>query len=313
MNLEELSRPLTIEDIDFRVQSINNGGYATILAYKSARIDMQRLDQSVGPLNWQRKHELIDGNLHCHVGIYDSNKNEWVWKSDVGTESMTEKEKGQASDSFKRACFNWGIGRELYDYPVISIKLNDNEWEKKKDNQGKERAYATYNLKIKEWKWYSQFTYGNINYLACKDNNGKLRFQWGTFVKEEESQPKVQQTAQSTIDSDANIKGFLKKKTDDEILREEYTRVMGKAPHHKLSADKMRAEIEAKLNEELEPTVEFKSMFETLLEELVTIGTLEELKVWAKEKVEMLSQVEPDNVDMFKLACNNYVTKLKAN
>jgi len=306
MNLKELSRPLTIEDIDFRVQSINAKGYATILAYKSARIDMQRLDLAVGPLNWQRKHELIDGKLFCHVGIYNEENGEWVWKSDVGTESMTEATKGESSDSFKRACFNWGIGRELYDYPIISIPLVlDTEYEM---SSGKARQ--KWGLKLRDWKWHSQFTDGKVTYLACKDTNGKLRFQWGEYIKEE-SQPKVQQTAQSVIDPEANVQGFLKKKTDLEILKDEYTRVIGKAPHHKLSTDKMKAEIEAKLNEELQPTVKFNSMFETLLEELVTIGTLEELKVWAKDKVEMLSQVEPDNVDMFKLACNNYVTKLK--
>ncbi|NOW12590.1 hypothetical protein B0H35_000004 [Clostridium acetobutylicum] len=48
----------------------------------------------------------------------------WISKQDVGTESNTEKEKGQASDSFKRACFNFGIGRELYTSPFIWIGLN---------------------------------------------------------------------------------------------------------------------------------------------------------------------------------------------
>jgi hypothetical protein len=113
-------------------------------------------------------------------------------------------------------------------------------------------------------------------------------------------------------DPDANVQGFLKKKTDDEILRDEYTRVIGKAPHHKLGADKMKAEIDAKINEELAPTIEIKPMFDTLLEELVTIQTLDKLKEWAKIKVDELSRTEPDNVDMFKLACNNYVTKLKS-
>lgn len=304
MNLKELSRPLTIDDIDFRVQSISAKGYATILAYKDARIDMQRLDQAVGPLNWQRKHELIDGKLFCHVGIYNPDTGQWTWKSDVGTESMTEATKGEASDSFKRACFNWGIGRELYDYPIISIKLVE------KDEydiiSGKPRQ--TWGLRLRDWKWLSQFTDGKINYLACKDTNGKLRFQWGEYIKEETPAPKVN----PINDPDANVQGLLKKKTDDEILREEYTRVIGKAPHHKLSADKMRAEIDAKIDQELAPTVEIKSMFESLLEELVTIQALDKLKEWAKAKVEELSQVEPDNVDMFKLACNNYVAKLKS-
>ena len=49
------------------------------------------------------------------------NEKQWVSKEDTGTESFTEKEKGLASDSFKRACFNWGIGRELYTAPFIWV------------------------------------------------------------------------------------------------------------------------------------------------------------------------------------------------
>lgn len=82
---------------------------------------MKILDETVGAENWKRSHELINGNLFCNVSIYDESKKEWVTKQDVGTESYTEKEKGQASDAFKRACFNWGIGRELYTAPFIWI------------------------------------------------------------------------------------------------------------------------------------------------------------------------------------------------
>jgi hypothetical protein len=90
------------------------------------------------------------------VSIYNTDIKEWVSKEDIGTESNTESEKGLASDSFKRACFNWGIGRELYDYPVIQIKLNDDEFEIK-EWQGKKMAKQTYNLKMKDWKWVSKF------------------------------------------------------------------------------------------------------------------------------------------------------------
>ena len=99
MNLKELSRPLTIDDIDFRVQSISAKGYATILAYKDSRVDMNRLDEVVGHTGWQKKYDLINGNLFCSVGIYDKDNNQWIWKQDVGTESTNEKEKGQASDA----------------------------------------------------------------------------------------------------------------------------------------------------------------------------------------------------------------------
>lgn len=304
MNLKELSRPLTISDIDFRVQSINKGGYATILAYKDSRVDMNRLDEVVGHTGWQKKYELINGNLFCSVGVYDQNTNQWIWKQDVGTESMTEKEKGQASDAFKRACFNWGIGRELYEYPIISIKLKEKD-EYEIGNDGKARQ--TFGLKLRDWKWHAQFTDGKINYLACKDQNGQLRFQWGTFIKEEVVQPPVQVPK---VDPDANIQGFLKKKTDDELLREEYTRVIGKAPHHKLSGDKMRKEIDDKLNEELSIVNVELTPLEAALQELSEVTSLEQLKIWAKPKALELEKEGSDVAEMFKLACNNYVVKL---
>ena len=175
MNLDDLSNPLGIDQIDFRVQSINKGGYATILAYKNARVDMQRLDLVAGPLGWKREH--INNNHNCVVSIWCDDKKQWVSKEDTGTESNAEAQKGLASDSFKRACFNWGIGRELYDYPVISVKLSKNEW--KLDGQ---KARATWDLKIKEWVWFSQFEDGKITYLAAKYNN-QLRFSHGEFKK----------------------------------------------------------------------------------------------------------------------------------
>ena len=178
METLKLNTPLTITEIDFRIQSINKGGYATILAYKDARVDMNRLDAVIGVMNWQKKYDLINGNLFCSVGIWNKDISQWIWKQDVGTESMTEKEKGEASDSFKRACFNLGIGRELYDYPLIQIKLEANEFEEKDG-----RVKQTFNLKLKEWKWFSQFTDGKLNYLGCKDQSGKARFQFGTFVQ----------------------------------------------------------------------------------------------------------------------------------
>ena len=117
-------RALTAGDIECRVSTVSDNG-CSLLLYKDARCDMKILDETVGPENWKRSHELINGNLFCNVSIWDEGKKEWVTKQDVGTESYTEKEKGQASDAFKRACFNWGIGRELYTAPFIWIKSGD--------------------------------------------------------------------------------------------------------------------------------------------------------------------------------------------
>lgn len=113
-------RELRNDEIEVRVQSVKESGLILLL-YKNARVDMELLDEVVGAMNWERKHEVIDGRLYCTVSIYDERTNRWVSKQDVGTESNTEKEKGQASDSFKRACFNWGLGRELYSSPFIWI------------------------------------------------------------------------------------------------------------------------------------------------------------------------------------------------
>ena len=174
MNLESLSKPLTVIQIDFRVQSINKGGYSTILAYKDARCDMQRLDEVCGPLNWKREHSR--DNHNCTVSIRNPETGEWVGKEDTGTESASEAQKGLASDSFKRACFNWGIGRELYDYPLIQLKLNDQEFE-----VNGQKVKATWKLRLKEWLWYSEHDEnGQITFLACKDAEGKLRWKWGT-------------------------------------------------------------------------------------------------------------------------------------
>jgi len=175
----KINTPLEIQEIDFRVQSINKGGYATILAYKDARVDMNRLDDVYGVEGWQKNYDLINGNLFCSVGIWSDKLNQWVWKQDVGTESAAEKEKGQASDAFKRACFNLGIGRELYDYPVISIQLiKDVEWKIEND-----RPKQLFGLKLKDWVWQSEFKNDKLIFLSVYDNNNKLRFQFGEAPK----------------------------------------------------------------------------------------------------------------------------------
>ena len=116
----EKFRTLKESEIELRVGTVGKTGY-TLLLYKNARVDMQLLDEVVGAENWQRDHKEIKGNLYCGVGIYCKDKQQWVWKWDCGTESNTEKEKGEASDSFKRACVNIGIGRELYTSPIIKV------------------------------------------------------------------------------------------------------------------------------------------------------------------------------------------------
>lgn len=117
-------RDLKADEIECRISTINAKGLSLLL-YKDARVDMRILDETVGSMNWQRSHQTIDGRLYCTVEIWDEKKGQWISKQDVGTESYTEKEKGQASDSFKRAGFCWGIGRELYTAPFIWVRPDD--------------------------------------------------------------------------------------------------------------------------------------------------------------------------------------------
>lgn len=114
-------RTLRADEIELRVGTVSAKG-ATLLLYKDARCDQAVLDETVGAMNWQRHHSR--DNANCTVSIWDTEKQMWVSKEDTGTESMTEKEKGLASDSFKRACTNWGIGRELYTSPWIFVKCD---------------------------------------------------------------------------------------------------------------------------------------------------------------------------------------------
>ena len=131
-------RDLRADEIDCRPATINEKGISLLL-YKDARVDQDILDETVGPMNWQRKHSR--DNANCTVSIWDEDKKMWVEKEDTGTESNTEKEKGLASDSFKRACFNWGIGRELYTSPFIWISA-DKVYITFKELQSK-KIYAT--------------------------------------------------------------------------------------------------------------------------------------------------------------------------
>lgn len=116
-------RTLNANEIECRVAQVWDNGSAptkmSLLLYKNARTDSSILDEIIGAENWQNRFYECKGNLYCSVGIKCGD--EWIWKDDCGTESFTEKEKGEASDAFKRACFKWGIGKELYTAPFIYI------------------------------------------------------------------------------------------------------------------------------------------------------------------------------------------------
>ncbi len=125
-------RLLRADEIECRIGTINEKGLSLLL-YKDARADMKILDETFGVFGWKRTHQSIDGNLYCTVEIWDNEKKSWISKQDVGTVSYTEKEKGQASDSFKRACVSVGIGRELYSAPFIWVSAQKCKIQRRND------------------------------------------------------------------------------------------------------------------------------------------------------------------------------------
>ena len=112
-------RDLRADEIECKIATVNGKG-VSLLLYKTARTDMQILDETVGAFNWKCEYQEIKGNMYCGLSI--KNDNEWVEKWDCGVESaFGDKEKGEASDAFKRAGFKWGIGTELYTSPFIWV------------------------------------------------------------------------------------------------------------------------------------------------------------------------------------------------
>ena len=149
-------RLLRADEIDCRVAQIRNTGPNAglqLLLYKDARCDMAILDETFGPMNWQRRHTR--DNANCIVSIYDAEKKQWIEKEDTGTESNTEAEKGLASDSFKRACVNVGIGRELYTSPFIWVNAANCEI---KEKNGRVACY-------------DRFEVSEIGYNDCREIN----------------------------------------------------------------------------------------------------------------------------------------------
>ena len=205
-------RLLNANEIECRVQSVKKtktGVGCILLLYKDARVDMKLLDETFGAKNWQRTHEVINGNLFCNIEIWDNEKKQWVRKQDVGTESYTEKEKGQASDSFKRAGFNWGIGRELYTAPFIWVDLKEGEYY---DKDGKTYISPRVTFKVKYIDYNAD---REIIALQIIDNKNTIRYEIGKSGPPQEP-PKTIDNAKAQVVYDlldktkADVPAFLK-------------------------------------------------------------------------------------------------------
>ena len=182
-----MCRNLRADEIDVRVQSQTDKGLILLL-YKNARVDMDILDETYGKLNWQRMHEFKDGKLYCTVSVWDAEKQQWISREDVGTESNTEAEKGQASDSFKRANVNFGIGRELYTAPFIWVNAGDYSLNSKgKCNDSFSVAEIAIENKV-------------ITGLSIRNDKSKaIVFTYGSIqAPKSNAKPKAEQTPQET-------------------------------------------------------------------------------------------------------------------
>lgn len=169
-------RLLEAREIDVRILQVcgtaPNVG-AILLLYKDARCDMAILDETFGMYGWQREHSFKDGKNYCKVSIWDDQKLCWIAKEDVGVESNTEEVKGQSSDAFKRACFNIGIGRELYSSPFIYVPLSEDELEEK---DGKKNVSNRLKFRVSKIIYT---TNREISHIEIVDHTNKVRYTYG--------------------------------------------------------------------------------------------------------------------------------------
>ena len=165
-------RTLKAEEIEVRVQSVKNGK-ANMLLYVDSRAVTKLLDETVGPMNWQTEFYEVNGQTIGKLGIWDSEKQQWIWKSDTGTESNIEAVKGLISDVYKRMISRWGVV-ELYSSP--KIVLDDDGY----GNTGYRVSEILYDVER------------NITHLVLVNRFGKEVFRW-----DEGQRPQVAQRAQA--------------------------------------------------------------------------------------------------------------------
>ena len=166
-------RKLTSNEIDVKVKQITAKG-AVLLLYKTARVDMDILDEEFGAMNWQCDYKVVKDNLYCGIAVRDKETKEWVWKWDCGIESRADgdgnEKKGEASDAFKRAGFKWGIGRELYTSPFTFANVETVESNGKYYLKDKFQKFSVQGI------WYDDKD--EVAALIIQDQKGGIVFQW---------------------------------------------------------------------------------------------------------------------------------------
>lgn len=176
---EKVPRLLSPQEIEVRVAQYIEGKGASLLLYKTARVDMDILDETYGAENWTNDYKEIKGNLYCGIAVNG------IWKWDCGVESNTEAQKGEASDAFKRAGFRWGIGRELYSSPFIWVPEEKFEIKINKGKKVPKDKFVVWNIEYNNDR--------KISFLEVKNyNSQEVVFRYGR--KQEKEKP-MQKTA----------------------------------------------------------------------------------------------------------------------
>lgn len=220
-------RLLNAGEIECRVAAVNENG-VSLLLYKDARVDQKILDETFGAFGWKRSHQCIDGNLYCTVEIRDKSTGEWIAKQDVGTTGYAEKEKSQASDSFKRACFNWGIGRELYTAPFIWVPAGKTDIQKKN-----ERFYCSENFSVASIEYNSD---REITGLVIVNSKGKHVYELKAKSEPDKTQGKgsLSKTQMDSLNAELHRTGVTMETVQDrykiqepeQMTQELYNKVM---------------------------------------------------------------------------------------
>ena len=190
-------RTLKADEIEVRPQSIKNGK-ATMLLYIDSRAVVSLLNETVGNMNWQSEFYQVGEQTIGKIGIYDEDRDIWVWKSDVGSESNVEAEKGKISDTYKRILSRFGV-QELYSAPRITI-----------DDDG----YGNSGYKVLE---ISYDTNRNITHLVIGNRFNKEVFRWDKDSVEQPTQYKPKsytQTQQNDLEWKDETKDNLTVLTD---------------------------------------------------------------------------------------------------
>lgn len=203
-------RLLRADEIECRISQCNQYGVGLLL-YKDARCDQNILDETVGAKNWMRHHTR--DNANCIVAIWDEDKKQWIEKEDTGTESYTEAEKGLASDSFKRACFNWGIGRELYTAPNMFVRANQLKTLKQEEVKGKTKWTCSDYFKVDAIEYVDR----KLVYVRIVNLKNDAVIEFGQPAKEATQQ---KDTENSVID-DVKKKVLRDKMTEKGITAEQ--------------------------------------------------------------------------------------------